>query len=200
MSRRRHGDGEPRWCGSETEPLSFRPAMTSSRLPDREHDTPSGARLDSAPLVVLLIDDEAKIRAAVRDALSSDHVEMIDADSGASGLAKAEARLPDMEGVEIVRALRRWSTAPVIVLTARHAEDEKVVLLDAGADDYVTKPFSLAELRARVRAQLRRARMPRVPGGDAPVRVAGGDIEIDLARRAVTRRATGDAIHLTPTE
>ena len=184
--------------------------MTSSRLPDREHDTPSGARLDSAPLVVLLIDDEAKIRAAVRDAFSSDHVEMIDADSGASGLAKAEARrpdlvlvdlgLPDMEGVEIVRALRRWSTAPVIVLTARHAEDEKVVLLDAGADDYVTKPFSLAELRARVRAQLRRARMPRVPGGDAPVRVAGGEIEIDLARRAVTRRATGEAVHLTPTE
>ncbi|MGH7649904.1 MAG: response regulator [Gemmatimonadaceae bacterium] len=184
--------------------------MNSIRLPNREPEAQGPAPLGTDPLVVLLIDDEAKIRAAVRDALSSDHVEVIDAESGAAGLAKAEARrpdlvvvdlgLPDMEGVEIVRALRRWSTAPVIVLTARHAEDEKVALLDAGADDYVTKPFSLAELRARVRAQLRRARMQRVPGGDAPVRVGDGELEIDLARRAVMRRPTGEAIHLTPTE
>ena len=183
--------------------------MTSSSMPNRDSSAAPTANA-ATRLSVLIIDDEAKIRAAVRDALSSDHVEMLDAESGATGLSRAESRrpdlvlvdlgLPDMEGLEVVRALRRWSTAPIIVLTARHAEDEKVALLDAGADDYVTKPFSLAELRARVRAQLRRARMPRVPGGDAPVEAGGGDLEIDLARRVVTRRATGDVIHLTPTE
>ena len=183
--------------------------MTSSSMPNRDSSAAPTANA-ATRLSVLIIDDEAKIRAAVRDALSSDHVEMLDAESGATGLSRAESRrpdlvlvdlgLPDMDGLEVVRALRRWSTAPIIVLTARHAEDEKVALLDAGADDYVTKPFSLAELRARVRAQLRRARMPRVPGGDAPVQVGGGALEIDLARRVVTRRTTGEVIHLTPTE
>ena len=197
-------------CDCRAVPLSRRRlTMTTSRMPNRDSSAAPTADAGTR-LSVLIIDDEAKIRAAVRDALLSDHVEMLDAESGAAGLSRAESRrpdlvlvdlgLPDMEGLEVVRALRRWSTTPIIVLTARHAEDEKVALLDAGADDYVTKPFSLAELRARVRAQLRRARMPRVPGGDAPVRVGGGDLEIDLARRVVTRRATGDVIHLTPTE
>ena len=168
-------------------------------------DRPAG----SAPperLSVLVIDDEPKIRAAIRDALLSDDVEVLEAGTGARGLADAKARrpdlvlldlgLPDTDGAAIALALRRWSSAPIIVLTARHDDDEKVRLLDAGADDYVTKPFNPAELRARVRAQLRRARMPRVPGGDEPVRI--GDLEIDLARRVVSRG--GDAVHLTPTE
>ncbi|HEY7877036.1 MAG TPA: response regulator, partial [Gemmatimonadaceae bacterium] len=136
---------------------------------------PPSTSLDASDrFSVLLIDDEPKIRAAIRDALASDDVEMFEADTGAAGLTRAETRrpdlvlldlgLPDMEGIDVARALRRWSSAPIIVLTARHSDDETVRLLDAGADDYITKPFSLSELRARVRAQLRRARMPRVPG------------------------------------
>ena len=155
---------------------------------------------------ILVIDDEPRIREVVRDALARDAGRLIEAGSGASGLAAAEANrpdlvvldlgLPDMDGLEVARALRRWSSAPIIVLTARHADDEKVRLLDAGADDYVTKPFSSSELRARVHAQLRRARMAPLPGGDSPVVI--GELTVDFARRLVTR--AGDAVHLTPTE
>jgi two-component system, OmpR family, KDP operon response regulator KdpE len=101
-----------------------------------------------------------------------------------------------VEGVEVCRRLRQWSSSPIVVLSARHSEDEKTKLLDNGADDYITKPFGTSELRARVRAQLRRARMAPVPGGDQPLRL--GDLVIDVARRTVTRQ--GIAVHLTPTE
>jgi two-component system KDP operon response regulator KdpE len=101
-----------------------------------------------------------------------------------------------MDGADLCRAVREWSSAPILVLSARHSEEEKARLLDAGADDFMTKPFGTTELRARVRAQLRRARMRPVPGGDAPIRA--GAVEIDLARRAVTR--DGTPLHLTPTE
>ena len=155
---------------------------------------------------ILIVDDEPKIRAVVREALAGHAGRLLESGSGASALAMAEAHrpdlilldlgLPDMDGVEVIRVLRRWSSAPIIVLTARHADDEKVSLLDAGADDYVTKPFSNSELRARVHAQLRRARMAPVPGGDAPAVI--GELTVDFARRIVSR--AGDAIHLTPTE
>lgn len=155
---------------------------------------------------ILIVDDEPKIRAVVREALTGHAARLLESGSGASALAMAEEQrpdliildlgLPDMDGVDVTRALRRWSSAPIIVLTARHADDEKVNLLDAGADDYVTKPFSSSELRARVRAQLRRARMAPVPGGDAPAVI--GELTVDFARRIVTR--AGDAIHLTRTE
>ena len=154
---------------------------------------------------VLIIEDEANIRRVVGDALRGD-VTLIEAASGKEGLELAGAErpdlivldlgLPDLDGIELCRELRKWTTAPIVVLSARHSEDEKTALLDAGADDYVTKPFSPAELRARVRAQLRRARMAPVPGGDEPLSV--GDLVIDVARRTVTR---GDStVHLTPTE
>ena len=154
---------------------------------------------------VLIIEDEANIRRVVSDALRSD-VAVIEAASGKEGLELAGAErpdlivldlgLPDIDGIELCRQLREWTTAPIVVLSARHSEDEKTALLDAGADDYVTKPFSPAELSARVRAQLRRARMAPVPGGDEPLIV--GDLVIDVARRTVTR---GDStVHLTPTE
>ena len=155
---------------------------------------------------MLIIDDEPKIRALLRDALVADGVSVVEASTGAEGIGAAlESRpqlivldlgLPDMDGVEVCRAVREWSTAPIVVLSARHSEDEKTTLLDAGADDYVTKPFGVPELRARIRAQLRRARMRPVPGGDAPIRV--DDLEIDLARKIVRR--AGTAVHLTPTE
>ena len=155
---------------------------------------------------ILVIDDEPKIRGAIREALVDDVGRLLEAGSGASGIATAEAQrpdlvvldlgLPDMDGVEVVRALRRWSSAPIVVLTARHADEEKVRLLDIGADDYVTKPFSSAELRARINAQLRRARMTPIPGGDVPVIV--GDLTVDVARRLVSR--AGVPVHLTRTE
>jgi len=160
----------------------------------------------TGPDTVLIVDDEPKIRALLRDALVADGVTVIEAATGAEGIGAAlESRpqlivldlgLPDMDGVALCTAVREWSTAPIVVLSARHSEEEKTRLLDAGADDYVTKPFGVPELRARIRAQLRRARMRPVPGGDAPVRAA--DLEIDLAKRVVRR--AGTPVHLTPTE
>lgn len=154
---------------------------------------------------VLVVDDEANIRRVVTDALRADAA-IFEAGSGREALAIAAAErpslivldlgLPDMEGIDVCRALRHWTTAPILVLSARHSEDEKTAVLDAGADDYVTKPFGPGELRARVRAHLRRARMAPMPGGDAPLTV--GDLEIDVARRTVTR--DGTSVHLTPTE
>jgi two-component system KDP operon response regulator KdpE len=160
----------------------------------------------TAPDTVLIVDDEPKIRALLRDALVADGVTVIEAATGEEGIGAAlESRpqlivldlgLPDMDGVALCRAVREWSTAPIVVLSARHSEEEKTRLLDAGADDYVTKPFGVPELRARIRAQLRRARMRPVPGGDAPIHAA--DLEIDLAKRIVRR--AGAPVHLTPTE
>jgi two-component system, OmpR family, KDP operon response regulator KdpE len=155
---------------------------------------------------VLVIDDETNIRSIVRAAVESDGGTAFEAATAASGLALAHSArpalvvldlgLPDRDGFEVCRALREWSSVPILVLSARHSDEEKARLLDAGADDYLTKPFSTLELQARIRAQLRRARMVPVPGGDAPIVDAG--LTIDLARRVVER--DGIAIHLTPTE
>lgn len=157
-------------------------------------------------LTVLVVDDEPKIRAVVRDALAEEHARVLEAGTAAAGLAAAarerpdviilDLGLPDADGTEVCRQLRAWSTAPIVVLSARHLETEKVRALDAGADDYLTKPFGTVELRARIRAQLRRARMAPVPAGDQPLMV--GDLTIDAARRTVTR--DGATVHLTPTE
>ncbi len=103
--------------------------------------------------------------------------------------------LPDMPGIEVCREIRRWSSAPIIVLSARHADTEKVALLDAGADDYLTKPFSTIELMARARAQLRRAQSGASPNDNV---VAFGDVSVDLQKRRVER--AGELLHLTPTE
>jgi len=166
----------------------------------------SSTSFGSAERRVLVIDDEPGIRRVVKDALRPDVSMVFEARSGDEALSIAAAErpdlivldlgLPDMDGIEVCRRLRAWTSAPILVLSARDSEDEKTALLDAGADDYVTKPFGPAELRARVRAQLRRAGMPRVPGGDEPLHV--GDLMIDIARRTVTR--AGSTVHLTPTE
>jgi two-component system KDP operon response regulator KdpE len=105
--------------------------------------------------------------------------------------------LPDLEGVDVCRALREQTSAPIVVLSARQEEREKVQLLEAGADDYVTKPFGLAELTARVQAHLRRA-LHYASAGAAPPTIALGDVTIDLTRRTVTR--CGEPVHLTPVE
>jgi two-component system KDP operon response regulator KdpE len=156
-------------------------------------------------LTALVIDDEPQIRRAVRNALAEEFADVLEADTANAGIDIAAARrpaliildlaLPDRRGLEVCREIRKWSAAPIIVLSARHAEAEKIALLDAGADDYVTKPFSPAELRARARAQLRRAAQAANPGGE-PVQLDG--LMIDLGARRIHR--DGEEIHLTPTE
>jgi two-component system, OmpR family, KDP operon response regulator KdpE len=155
---------------------------------------------------VLVIDDEPQIRRVVRHALEADGMRVREAATGREGMDVAAAErpelivldlgLPDVAGVDVCRDIRAWSSAPLLVLSARHSDQEKAALLDAGADDYMTKPFSTLELQARVRAQLRRARMAQAPEGDG--RVVAGEVTVDLVKRAVTRG--GDAVHLTPTE
>lgn len=164
------------------------------------------ASVSTEPRTVLVIEDEQKIRDIVRTALSEPADTWLDAGTGAEGLALALSKdpdliildlgLPDANGLDVCRQLRRSTSAPIVVLSARHSERDKVALLDAGADDYVTKPFGPSELQARVRAQLRRARMPAGSTTDAPLVI--GDLTVDLQRRTVTR---GDkSVHLTPTE
>jgi two-component system KDP operon response regulator KdpE len=155
--------------------------------------------------VVLIIDDEAPIRRAVRNALEDVVARSIEAASARDGIDRAAADrpdliildlgLPDAAGAHVCREIRKWSSVPIIVLSARHSDNEKVQLLDAGADDYMTKPFSTAELCARVRAQLRRANIH--ASADTALVNADG-LSIDAARRIVTR--DGETIHLTPTE
>ena len=154
---------------------------------------------------ILVIDDEMQIRRALADALADLSDEVLVAASGAEGLALAASShpdlvildlgLPDMAGVDVCRELRRDSMVPIVVLSARHAEDEKVQLLTVGADDYVTKPFGLAELVARVQAQLRRSRAP-TRSTSAPMIVDG--LVIDMEQREVSRE--GAIIRLTRTE
>ena len=154
---------------------------------------------------ILVVDDEPQIRRVVRNALvdmaeivveASNGAEALDlAASGEPGLVVLDLTLPDMDGLDLCRDLRAFSKAPILVLSARQSDRDKVALLDAGADDYLVKPFSTAELQARVRALLRRSIGSRDEGAE---RVVIGELEINLAHRTVRRR--GAEIHLTPTE
>ncbi len=157
--------------------------------------------------LVLVIDDEPQIRRAVRDALRGVADRVDEAADGAGGvdgvtngrpdLVVLDLGLPDMPGVDVCRRIRQRSAVPIIVLSARHSEHEKVDLLNAGADDYVTKPFSVLELAARAKAQIRRAKtLATASASSAPVVVGG--VVIDIAARRVSRDAT--LIHLTPIE
>jgi two-component system KDP operon response regulator KdpE len=156
--------------------------------------------------VVLVIEDEQKIRDIVREALSGPGDRWLNAGTGAEGLALAGAEhpdlivldlgLPDADGLEVCRRLRAITASPIVVLSARDTEQDKVALLDAGADDYVTKPFGTSELRARARAQLRRARMPSGAADDQPMMI--GDLLVDVPHRTAVR--AGVPVHLTPTE
>ena len=155
-------------------------------------------------VTVLLIEDEAQIRAVVRDAAADLAQRWLEASSGVEGISLCaierpdliilDLGLPDMDGIGVCRNIRRSSKVPVVILSARHDEEEKARLLDAGADDYVTKPFGPVEFRARLRAHLRRAAAASPTSGQ----LVFGDLEIDLDRRRVTR--AGEIIRLTPTE
>jgi two-component system KDP operon response regulator KdpE len=154
---------------------------------------------------ILVVDDEEQIRRALGDVLRPLSLTVLEAESGAAAISIVEVSppdlvvldlgLPDMPGVEVCAAIRERSSAPVIVLSARHAEDEKVALFTAGADDYVTKPFSLAEFVARVRAQLRRAWI--APYSLSSVVQCDG-LTVDLQRREISR--DGEQIRLTRIE
>jgi two-component system KDP operon response regulator KdpE len=157
-------------------------------------------------MTVLVIDDEVQIRRIVRSALQSPTTRVVEAENGAIGVERAAAErpqlvvldlgLPDMSGIAVCQALRAWTRMPILVLSARHSDTEKVALLDAGADDYVTKPFSTSELQARVRALLRRA--ARGETTDATARIESGDLVIDLVGRTLV--VDGEYVRLTRTE
>jgi two-component system KDP operon response regulator KdpE len=158
-----------------------------------------------APLI-LLIEDEPQMRRFLRTALTVHDYRLVEAATAREGLLHATSRnpdvilldlgLPDRDGIEVTRELRGWTSTPIIVLSARGREQDKVAALDEGADDYLTKPFGVEELLARIRVALRHAALP--PGAaPEPIFEAGG-LRVDLAARTVIRN--GEEIHLTPTE
>ncbi|HTL37159.1 MAG TPA: response regulator [Kofleriaceae bacterium] len=154
---------------------------------------------------VLVVEDEAPMRRFLRGALQAEGFRVIEASTLATAKLLVTVHvpaailldlgLPDGDGLTLLESVRTWSSAPVIVLSARDREDDKVAALDAGADDYLTKPFGTSELLARIRVALRHARAQRAP--DTPV-LTIGPIKIDQARHEVTN--DGKQVHLTPTE
>ena len=158
---------------------------------------------DIAPCIVI-VEDERQIRRFVHSALAAEGCKVFEAETGRQGLVEAGTRrpdlvmldlgLPDIDGVEFIKDLRSWSGVPIIVLSARSAEGDKVTALDAGADDYLAKPFGVAELVARVRAVLRR----NARGAEVSAQISFGEVSVDLARRIVLRK--GQPVHLTAIE
>ncbi len=153
----------------------------------------------------LLVEDEPQIRRFVRSALEQEGWQIFESDTLQRGLIDAGTRqpdliildlgLPDGDGIDFIKDVRRWSGVPIIVLSARVSEQDKIKALDAGADDYLSKPFGVGELQARVRATLRRQRQP---GISLDGILEFGDIKVDMKARMVTK--AGSMVHLTPTE
>ena len=173
--------------------------MTKS-LVTNSHD----AAAPTAP-TALLVEDEPQIRRFVRSALEQEGWQIFESGTLQRGLIDAGTRqpdlivldlgLPDGDGIDFIKDVRRWSSVPIIVLSARVSEQDKIKALEAGADDYLSKPFGVGELQARVRATLRRQRQP---GIDLDGIVQFGDVKVDMKARMVTK--AGQMVHLTPTE
>jgi two-component system, OmpR family, KDP operon response regulator KdpE len=154
---------------------------------------------------IVVIEDDPQIRRFLRTGLSAQPYRVFEAENGRDGLVEASTRkpdlvildlgLPDLDGVELVSRLREWYTRPIIILSARSGEQEKIKALDAGADDYLTKPFGIGELTARIRVALRHGSRP---DGTGTTEFSFGEVRVDLAARRVFRR--GDEVHLTPNE
>jgi two-component system KDP operon response regulator KdpE len=160
----------------------------------------------TASAVILLTEDDPEIRRWLRVILEAEGYRLLFAETGEQAVIEAAARqpdlvlldlgLPDLDGLEVIRRIRGWSEMPIIVISARGQEKDKVEALDAGADDYVSKPFAVGELLARVRVALRHAAIVR--SGAEPARFRTGGLEIDLAARLV--RVNDVEVHLTPIE
>ena len=161
--------------------------------------------IDAAAPVALIVEDEPQIRRFVRMALEGEGWQVHQSETLRRGLIDAGTRTPDLiildlglpdgDGLQLIRDVRAWSPVPIIVLSARIDEADKITALDAGADDYLTKPFGIGELLARVRAALRRQHKA---GGEPTARIVFGKVEVDLHKRTVQR--DGQPVHLTPTE
>ena len=159
--------------------------------------------MNDTNLRILIVDDEKAIRRFLRAALSSHGYQVVEAENGQAALTAAsevppgvvilDLGLPDMDGVQVTRQLREWYQGPIIILSVRDQENDKIAALDAGADDYLTKPFGVGELMARIRVILRRSNRP----VDEPV-FEMDDLKVDLPRRLVF--LSGQEVDLTPTE
>lgn len=155
---------------------------------------------------VLVVEDEPQMRKFIRASLSSHGYRVLEAERASEAVSMITSHnpeivlldlgLPDGDGIELTRQLREWSRVPIVVLSARGREDDKVAALDAGADDYLTKPFGVNELLARMRVALRHSQT--ASGGGAPPVLEFGEVKIDLVRREVFR--AGEELHLTPIE
>jgi two-component system KDP operon response regulator KdpE len=162
--------------------------------------------LTSSAPEILIVEDDPQIRRFLRATFTAEQYRFREAVTAAEGIAQAAARqpdlivldlgLPDRDGLEVIRKVREWTQTPIIVLSARGQERDKVTALDSGADDFVSKPFAVGELLARVRAALRRSATISDTANGATFRA--GDISVDLERRVVT--LNGTEVHLTPIE
>jgi len=158
---------------------------------------------EAGPLI-LVVEDEAPMRRFLRVSLTSNGYRLVESETGQDALAQAAARnpdlilldlgLPDQDGLTVTERLREWATAPIIVISARGQEEDKIKALDAGADDYVTKPFGVGELLARIRVALRHKAI----SGTGGSQFTAGDLNVDLGRRQVLVR--DKEVHLTPIE
>jgi two-component system KDP operon response regulator KdpE len=166
---------------------------------------PGSAPAHGVPPEILLIEDDPQIRRFLRATLSAERYRFCEAVTAQEGLAQAAARqpdlilldlgLPDCDGLEVIRRVREWNQVPIVILSARGQERDKIAALDSGADDYVSKPFAVGELLARLRAALRRSA---TLAKDAGAVFRTGDIEADLEKRRVL--VAGKEVHLTPIE
>ena len=161
---------------------------------------------DSVPIEILLIEDDSQIRRFLRASLLADQYKLIEAFTAAEGMIQATARLPDLilldlglpdgDGLDVIRQVRQSSRVPIIVLSARDNDKDKIAALDLGADDYVAKPFSMGELSARIRAAVRRT--AQLAGDNTSSEYCFGTVIVDLAKRIVKKG--GEEVHLTPHE
>jgi len=162
--------------------------------------------MNSAKPVIVVIEDDPQICRFLRTSLGVQGFQVVEAGTGERGLIEIGTRkpelvildlgLPDMDGIMVIRKVREWSAVPIIVLSARSQESNKIAALDAGADDYLTKPFSIGELLARIRVSLRHA--ARLAGDSVATLFCSGDLQVDLALRSV--HIGEQEIHLTPIE
>jgi two-component system KDP operon response regulator KdpE len=180
--------------------------LPESSLPPQPPETADTAVASGGGSVILVIEDDHQIQRFLRATLVNHGYRLFEATTGEAGLVEAATRhpdivildlgLPDIDGLDVIRRLREWSTVPVIILSARGQERDKIAALDAGADDYLSKPFGVGELLARLRVALRHVATSGRDAGDSTF--ALGDLHVDLARRQIL--VAGQEVHLTPIE